>query len=123
MTVQGNRGVALVVRAALRSRIAAHSDMTNLQRGIAIGPILFVVALLAVLATAIAAGSGAFSGDTSAVKAKAQAAAILEYANEVKMPAAVHPGGEIVGFFRCLTVKTWVPKWCRFPVLRRVVWV
>jgi type II secretory pathway pseudopilin PulG len=59
--------------------------MTNLQRGIAIGPILFVVALLAVLATAIAAGSGAFSGDTSAVKAKAQAAAILEYANEVKM--------------------------------------
>lgn len=58
--------------------------MTNLQRGIAIAPILFVVAILAVLAVAIAAGSGAFSGDTSAVSAKAQAAAILEYANEVK---------------------------------------
>lgn len=83
MTVQGNRGVALVVRAALRSRLQ-HSDMTNLQRGIAIAPILFVVALLAVLASAIAAGSGAFNGDTSAVKVKAQATAILEYANEVK---------------------------------------
>lgn len=59
--------------------------MTNLQRGIAIGPILFVVALLAILATAISAGTGVFNGDTSAVKAKAQASAILEYANEVKM--------------------------------------
>ena len=54
------------------------------QRGIAIGPILAVVAILAVLASAIAAGSGAFNGDTSAVKAKAQATAILEYAEEVK---------------------------------------
>ena len=55
------------------------------QRGIAIGPILFVVAILAVLASAIAAGSGSFNGDTSAVKAKAQATAILGYANEVKL--------------------------------------
>lgn len=54
------------------------------QSGIAIGPILFIVAILAVLASAIAAGSGAFNSDTSAVKAKAQASAILEYANEVK---------------------------------------
>jgi hypothetical protein len=51
------------------------------QRGIAIAPILFIVAILAVLASAIAAGSGSFSGDTSAVKAKAQASAILEQAN------------------------------------------
>jgi len=57
----------------------------NRQSGIAIGPILFVVAILAVLASAIAAGSGAFNSDTSAVSAKAQASAILEYANEVKM--------------------------------------
>ena len=55
------------------------------QSGIAIGPILFIVAILAVLASAVAAGSGAFNSDTSAVKAKAQASAILEYANEVKM--------------------------------------
>ena len=54
------------------------------QRGIVIGPILFIVAILAVLAAAIAAGSGAFNGDISAVSAKAQATAILEQANEVK---------------------------------------
>ena len=54
------------------------------QRGIAIGPILFIVAILAVLASAIAAGSGSFNSDTSTVKAKAQATAILEYADEVK---------------------------------------
>ena len=59
--------------------------MTNThQRGIVIGPILAVVAILAVLASAIAAGSGAFTGDTSAIKAKAQASAILEQAEEVK---------------------------------------
>ena len=55
------------------------------QRGIVIGPILFVVAILAVLAAAIAAASGSFNGDTSAISAKAQAAAILEYADSVKM--------------------------------------
>ncbi|QQR69631.1 MAG: hypothetical protein IPI58_02925 [Alphaproteobacteria bacterium] len=55
------------------------------QRGIAIGPILAVVAILAVLASAIAAGSGSFNSDTSAVKAKAQATAILEQAHEVKL--------------------------------------
>jgi type II secretory pathway pseudopilin PulG len=54
------------------------------QRGIVIGPIVWVVAILAVLASAIAAGSGAFNGDTSAIKAKAQATAILEYADSVK---------------------------------------
>ncbi|QQR68709.1 MAG: hypothetical protein IPI58_07660 [Alphaproteobacteria bacterium] len=51
------------------------------ESGIAIGPILWVVAILAVLAAAIAAGSGVFNGDISAVKAKAQASAILEQAN------------------------------------------
>ena len=60
--------------------------MTNThQRGIAIAPILFVVAILAVLASAIAAGSGAFNGDTSAVKLKAQATAILGYVDELKI--------------------------------------
>ncbi|QQR69390.1 MAG: hypothetical protein IPI58_01535 [Alphaproteobacteria bacterium] len=55
------------------------------QSGIAIGPILFIVALLAVIAAAISAGSDSFSGDTSAVSAKAKASAILEYADSVKM--------------------------------------
>ena len=57
----------------------------NHQRGIAIGPILCVVAILAVLASAIAAGSGAFNGDTSTVRSKAIAVALLEYADNVKM--------------------------------------
>lgn len=55
------------------------------ENGIAIGPILFVVALLAVLVSAIAAGSGSFSGDTSEVKIKAQATAILGYADELQI--------------------------------------
>lgn len=59
--------------------------MNTHQRGIAIGPILAVVAILAVLAAAIAAGSGAFNGDTSAVKLKAQATAILGYVNELQI--------------------------------------
>ena len=60
--------------------------MTNThQRGIAIGPILYIVAILAVLVSAIAAGSGAFNGDISAVKAQAQATAILGYVNELQI--------------------------------------
>ncbi|QQR69552.1 MAG: hypothetical protein IPI58_02485 [Alphaproteobacteria bacterium] len=55
------------------------------ELGIVIGPILWVVAILAVLAAAIAAGSGAFNGDISAVSAKAQASAILGYTHEVKL--------------------------------------
>ncbi len=55
------------------------------QRGIAIGPILYIVAILAVLASAIAAGSGSFNGDISAVKLKAQATAILGYVNELQI--------------------------------------
>ena len=43
------------------------------------------MAILAVLVSAIAAGSGAFTGDTSDVKLKAQATAILEYVGSVKM--------------------------------------
>ncbi len=52
--------------------------------GIAIGPILFVVAILAVLASAIAAGSGSFNSSTSQDSAKAMAQAIIQYGNRVK---------------------------------------
>ncbi|QQR69674.1 MAG: hypothetical protein IPI58_03195 [Alphaproteobacteria bacterium] len=43
------------------------------------------MAILAVIASAIAAGSGGFNSDTSAISAKAYATAILEYAASVKM--------------------------------------
>ncbi|QQR69324.1 MAG: hypothetical protein IPI58_01155 [Alphaproteobacteria bacterium] len=58
---------------------------SGLESGIAIGPILWVVAIIAVLAAAVSAGSDSFNGDTSIVKAKAQATAILAQANAVKL--------------------------------------
>ena len=86
MTAQGNTGARFSRGPRFPSRMSKTGSMTNThQRGIAIGPILFVVALLAVLASIIAAGSGSFNSDISAVKAKAQATAILEYVNELQI--------------------------------------
>lgn len=48
------------------------------QQGIAVAPILFVVALLAILATAIAAGSSTFSAGTDQEKARTFASAIID---------------------------------------------
>lgn len=48
-----------------------------MTRGIAIGPILFVIAILAVLVGAISSGSGGFGSDTSVERARANAAAIV----------------------------------------------
>ncbi len=53
------------------------------QSGIAIGPILFVIAILAILAAAIAAGSGSFTASTTAESTKTQASAIIQYADLV----------------------------------------
>lgn len=47
------------------------------QRGIALGPILFIIAILAILAGAIAAGSGGFTANTSNENAKIMASTIL----------------------------------------------
>ena len=51
--------------------------------GIAIGPILFVIAMLAILAAAIAAGSGSFTGGTSLETAKVEASKIIDFGNRV----------------------------------------
>ena len=56
----------------LRSSRCGHSA------GIAIGPILFVVAILAVLAAAISAGSGSFTAGTGTETARANASAIIQ---------------------------------------------
>lgn len=53
----------------------------NRESGIAIGPILFIIAILAVLAAAIAAGSGSFTGNTNTLSDKVIAATILDYLN------------------------------------------
>ena len=54
------------------------------EQGIAIGPVLFVIALLAVLAAAIAAGSGTFTGGTGQETARTQASTFLQYADLIK---------------------------------------
>jgi hypothetical protein len=49
----------------------------NNQRGIALGPILFIIAILAILAAAIAAGMGGFNANTNTESAKAIAETII----------------------------------------------
>lgn len=53
--------------------------------GIAIGPILFVVAILAVLAAAIAAGSGSFTSGTSTETSRTKASAMIEIGHNLKV--------------------------------------
>jgi hypothetical protein len=53
------------------------------DHGIAIGPILFIVAVLGILAAAITAGSGAFNTNTKKENAGAMAAAIIDYVQGV----------------------------------------
>jgi hypothetical protein len=53
------------------------------QRGIALGPILFIIAILAILAGAIAAGNSGFSGSTSKENAKIMASTILQQSEAV----------------------------------------
>jgi type II secretory pathway pseudopilin PulG len=52
--------------------------------GIAIGPILFMIAILGILAAAISAGSGQFSNDTTNDSAKAAAQAIIDYGEQMQ---------------------------------------
>ena len=56
----------------------------NNQDGIALGPILFIITILAILAAAIAAGSGSFTANTNTESAKIMAGAILNYADQVQ---------------------------------------
>ncbi len=56
----------------------------NNQDGIALGPILFIIAILAILAGAIAAGSGSFTTNTNNDSAKVMAQAVIDYVGQVK---------------------------------------
>ena len=56
----------------------------NNQHGIALGPILFIIAILAIIAAAIAAGGGSFTASTNTDSAKVLAQAIVDYADQVK---------------------------------------
>jgi len=57
------------------------------EAGIAIGPILFVVAILGILAAAIAAGSGSFTGSSSTEAARTKAAALIQIGQNLKVGA------------------------------------
>ncbi|NDE90686.1 MAG: hypothetical protein EB059_06060 [Alphaproteobacteria bacterium] len=57
----------------------------NHQAGIAIGPILFVVAILAILATAIAAGSSTFATNASSETNRTNAGAIVQIGETLKL--------------------------------------
>jgi hypothetical protein len=60
------------------------SRRAPLNSGIAVGPILFVIAILAVLVGAISSGSGGFGSNTSPERAKILAAQIINQAQQVK---------------------------------------
>jgi type II secretory pathway pseudopilin PulG len=60
--------------------------------GIAIGPILFVIAILAILAAAIAASSGSYTGGTTQEKAKIMASTLISQMNDLDNCVAVVRG-------------------------------
>jgi hypothetical protein len=53
--------------------------------GIAIGPILFIIAILAILAAAIAAGSGTFMVSTTAESNKTRSSALIQIGENLKI--------------------------------------
>src|ERR1700683_3125066 len=53
--------------------------------GIALGPILFIIAILALLAAAIAAGSGSFNASTNTEGNKVKASAIVQVGENLKV--------------------------------------
>ena len=57
--------------------------------GIAIGPILFVIAILALLAAAIAAGSGSFTSGTTTESDTTNAQALVNYTDQLKSAVQV----------------------------------
>ena len=56
----------------------------NNQDGIALGPILFIIAILAIIAAAIAAGSGGFNANTNTEGEKVMAQAIIDYGDQIQ---------------------------------------
>lgn len=55
------------------------------ESGIAIGPILFIVAILGILAAALAAGSGTFTGNSSGETARIKASALIQIGSILKV--------------------------------------
>jgi len=69
-------------RGIMKTRI---QERLNPQAGIAIGPILFIVAILAILAAAIAAGSGSFTSGTTNEANRTKASAMIQIGENLKV--------------------------------------
>ena len=68
--------------------MVSSEDMGNrlpLNAGIAIGPILFIIAILAILAAAIAAGSGSFTAGTTTESSRTKASALIQIGETLKV--------------------------------------
>ncbi|HVY12990.1 MAG TPA: hypothetical protein VHB73_05435, partial [Alphaproteobacteria bacterium] len=63
----------------------AISYLIKNESGIAIGPILFIIAILAILATAIAAGSSTFATNSSQETNRTNASAMVQIGQNLKM--------------------------------------
>ncbi|MDR3450539.1 MAG: hypothetical protein P4M15_12495 [Alphaproteobacteria bacterium] len=55
------------------------------SQGIAIGPILFIIAILAILAAAIAAGSGSFTAGTTTESDRTKSSALIQIGENLKL--------------------------------------
>ena len=56
----------------------------NNQDGIALGPILFIIAILAIIAAVISAGRGGFTANTNTENAKTIAQVLIDYGEQVQ---------------------------------------
>ncbi len=66
------------------SKVVPQARLSS-QAGIAIGPILFIIAVLGILAAAISAGSGSFSTSTTGESHKAKAVALIDIGQHLKI--------------------------------------
>ncbi|MGE4351418.1 MAG: hypothetical protein AB7E52_04425 [Bdellovibrionales bacterium] len=62
-----------------------YEQRLSLNAGIAIGPILFIIAVLGILASAIAAGSGSFTTGTTGESNRAKATALIDIGQNLKL--------------------------------------
>ncbi|MBI1274023.1 MAG: hypothetical protein GC131_08065 [Alphaproteobacteria bacterium] len=69
----------------MKTSVAPKMARFHSEAGIAIGPILFVVAILGILAAAIAAGSGSFTTSTSGEASRTKASALIEIGQNLKI--------------------------------------
>lgn len=63
----------------------SHEQRMSSDAGIAIGPILFIIAILAILAAAIAAGSGSFTAGTANESNSTKASALIQIGDTLKV--------------------------------------